>query len=243
MCSEYIVFTTPEEIAAELGAAVDNQTSTKEWNQRVKLTTKAPVVMKNKNGTMELREYTFPVQPFPNSRLSGLDPKTEDDAEPLVRRIYDLPTWKKDFANSPCIVPMSAFCEPVYWGPDAGSVQEFKPPTGKLFFVAGMSLHARVPKTNEAFSLLTHTASPQMLHYHHRLLVLLKPKHALEYLDVETAPERFDFLLKHRWVPELKVHKDRNLAKGWEKKIDTHLASLESERRYAAVLKHEGVEA
>jgi putative SOS response-associated peptidase YedK len=242
MCTEYRLFTNPEEIANELGSAVENATAEKSWDLRVRLTNKAPVILKTKN-KLQLDEYTFPVNPFPNSRLSGLDAKTLDEDDPQVRRIYELPTWKEAFQKTPCLVPMSGFVEPVYWGSEAGTAQEFRPAEKKLFFVAGIVIHGRVPKTSQAFSLLTHTPSAQMLKYHHRLLVMLKLEDALTYLELESSRERFDFLIEHRWIPELKIQKDRNLAKGWEKKIDSHKASLEGEKKYISVLKHEGIQA
>jgi putative SOS response-associated peptidase YedK len=243
MCSEYTVSTNLKSVREELGTEIQNLGAAESWDQRVRLTTKAPILFKTVSGDVVLDEYVFPVQPFPNSRLSSLDSKTLDDDDPQVKRIYDLPTWKKPFESAPCLVPMTSFIEPVYWGDQAGTAQEFKPPTGSLFFIPGIRIHGRVPKTEKAFSLLTHTPSPQMLHYHHRLLVMLKPSEALAYLDAENAQERFDYLLKHRWVPNLKVTKNRNLAKGWEKKIEGHTASLASEKHYLEVLKHEGVRA
>lgn len=243
MCSEYNVSTTDKDIRKELQQDVINLTDTHSWDRRIRLTTKAPVLMKDPVGKIILDEYTFPVQPFPNSRLSALDSKTMDEEEPQVKRIYELPTWKQSFEKSPCLVPMTSFIEPVYWGDEAGTAQEFKPPTGTLFFIPGILIKGRVPKTDKGFSLLTHTPSSQMLKYHHRLLMMLKPEDAVAYLEAETTKDRFEFLLKNRWVPELKVSKDRNLAKGWEKKIDSHRASLEAEKRYISVLKSEGLKA
>lgn len=243
MCSEYNISTTDKAIREVLDADVVTLSSNHEWYQKVRLTNKAPILFRRASGDLVLDEYVFPVQPFPNSRLSSIERKDLNGEDPQVRRIYDLPTWKKPFEKSPCLVPMSSFIEPVYWGEDAGTAQEFKPPREDLFFIPGIIIPGRTPKTDKAFSLLTHTPSAQMLKYHHRLLMMLKPADALKYLDAEDARERFDFLLKHRWVPELKVEKNRQLAKGWEKKVDSHVASLDAEKKYIDVLKTEGVTA
>lgn len=239
MCSEYHVKTKINEIADELGVPVKSVSENTAWDQRTKFTLHAPVIAK-KEDEFRVGELIFPAQPFPNSRLSQIK---EDDQ---VVRIYDIPLWKQSFKQFPCIVPMTSFLEPAYWGKDAGSVIEFTPPKENLFFVPGIVIKPRVPATGKlnGFSLLTHTASEQMLQYHHRLLMLLKPEAAVEYLnlDSETDPEeRFNFLIENRYVPEFKTMKSRHMAKGWDKRVDQHLAALEDEKAYRSALHQEQV--
>jgi putative SOS response-associated peptidase YedK len=240
MCSEYHVKTKINEIADELGVPIKTSLENTSWDQRIKFTLPAPVIAKKEN-EFRLGELIFPAQPFPNSRLSQIK---EDDQ---IVRIYDIPLWKQSFKQFPCIVPMTSFLEPAYWGKNAGEVIEFTPPKESLFFVPGIVIKPRVPATGKlnGFSLLTHTASEQMLSYHHRLLVLLKPDAAVEYLNLgpDIDPEeRFNFLIENRYLPEFKTAKSRHMAKGWEKRVDQHLAALEDENAYRSALQLEQVQ-
>lgn len=214
--------------------------------KRIKLSDRAPVV-ELKSGVATITEKIFPVNPFPNSRLSGLGSldegagETESDQD--IRRIYEVPLWKKSFSDSPLVVPMTSFFEPVYWGAAIGTVQEFRMPGEDVFFVAGMSIKTRIPKseTINGFSLFTHTATPQMLKYHQRLVTILKKEDAVKYLAPMAPEERFQFLIDHRFVDELVVSKDRTMAKGWEKRIAIQESKLRREENYVAALKREKV--
>ncbi len=250
MCSEYSIKTKVEEVAKALGTSIKASGKDSAWDSRIKFTNFAPVVTLKANLPV-IGELVFPANPFPNSRLSQASSnknKTSTDEsseEDQIVRIYDIPMWREGFSKNPCLVPMTSFFEPAYWGDHAGEVIEFKHPEEQLLFVPGFMIKPRVPSTGKlnGFTLLTHTASEQMLNYHHRLLVLLKPKEALEYLflDKEDPVARFDFLLKHRLTPKFKTSKDRTMAKGWEKRVEDHESSLADENKYRAILAKEQV--
>ena len=237
MCSEYHVKTTASEIERELGSNLNIRSPAAEWDKRIKFTTTAPVIRKAKD-ELVLDELIFPAQPFPNSRLSQLK---ENDQ---IVRIYDVPLWKQAFTQFPCVVPLTSFMEPAYWGENAGSIMEFLPKETKHFFVPGLVIKPRVPATGQfnGFTLLTHTASQQMLQYHHRLLVLLTPEKALDYLNLKqpSAEDRYQFLLDNRHISTFQVEKSRTMARGWEKRVDEHKDSLESEMQYREALEREG---
>lgn len=239
MCAEYKVAVTFAGIERELGTAIDNLSARTEWDARVKLSLTAPVLAA-RGGKIKLNELVFPVNPFPNARLSRADGER-------VVRIYDVPTWKTSFEKYPCVVPMTSFYEPAYWGAHKGEVIEFADSARGLMFVPAILIKPRVPATGKlnAFSLLTHTASDQMLGYHHRLLVMLKPADARTYLELTdvSAEERFEFLLEHRHVPRLKTATERKLAKGWDKRVEQHREALGDEEKYRKVLQTEGVSA
>jgi putative SOS response-associated peptidase YedK len=239
VCSEFTIKTTPEQIAAALGAVVDNISMHKEWDQRIRISQSAPVLYSKASGVI-LDKVIFPVQPFPNSRLSGLEGEE-------LKRIYDRPTWKKSFTEETCLIPLTSFYEPVYWGEEAGSVMEFAPTKDDVLFVAGMRIMPRVPATGKinAFTMLTHTPTPQILEYHHRMLVFLQAESAREWIEptAETAEQRLKFLLKNRYLPELEVSVDRKMARGWEKRQEQHLHKMEDEKSYEKFLKDEGLNA
>ena len=207
------------------------------WYGHLKFTDRPPVIEMGPDGPRLVRRV-FPANPFPNARLSNAD-------DQQIRRIYDLPTWKQGFAQERCLAIMTAFMEPVYWGEEAGSVMSFATPDAPVFFVAAIGMKPNVPKTGrrDGVALLTHKATPQMLAYHHRQVVVLEPASALAWIETERTPlEAFEFLLAHRFTGALRVAQDRRMAKGWEKRIETHRQALASETAYVSSLAREGVE-
>jgi putative SOS response-associated peptidase YedK len=248
MCSEYQVKTSTSDIQKALGTPVKLASGAIEWDKTIKFSTKAPVIQNAKLG-LELVERVFPVSPFPNSRLSGFenqsdgkDESTEDDKQ--IQRIYEKPRWKTPFAAHPLLVPMTGFTEYAYWGDRAGSALAFDIPKDEVFFAAAIGIKPFVPKTGkeDGFSILTHTATEQMLEYHQRLIVLLRGKHAANYLEEMTPQERFEFLIENRYTGKLNISKTRNMAKGWEKRIPVQLAKLHRETQYRKTLKKEQVD-
>lgn len=236
MCAEYTVQASARKIQDHLGKPLLKEEQTIRFPERIKFTNLAPVVTQGPC----LVEKFFPAVPFPNARLSGVEGPESTDQD--VRRIYDVPLWKKSFAEHPALVPMTAFFEPVYWGKQIGTVQKFAVPDTDVFFVAGMLIKPGKPARAglDGFTLLTHTATDQMMQYHQRLVTILKPEIALKYLQPMSPQERFDFLIENRYTGELSVEKDRNMAKGWEKRIAQQEAKLHREEAYRSALKREG---
>lgn len=238
MCSEFTIKAKKADIERELEIEVKNLTDDDPWDKRIKLTSKAPIIYRESTGEIILDNYIFPLKPQWNSRLSGDDKFDTEN----IRRIYDLKSWKQPFEKTPCLVPMSSFIEPVYWGEQVGTAQAFSLESTP-FFVAGLRIHATMPLTDRAFSLITHTPTKQMLEYHRRLLVILPTKKALEWLEPMEKTDRFSFLLENRVTSDLIVSKDRNLSPSTIKKNTTErLEERQEELRYMAKLKAEGVE-
>lgn len=241
MCAEYVTRTSAKQIADALGERIINDTGETQWDRVVKLTTRAPVVT-FKEGQPRLELLTFPIIPNQNARMSGLDEKAPDQ----IKRVYERPTWKKAFLEHRALVPMTSFREPAYWGEDAGRIMEFSSPKDPVLFVPAILVTPRKPEGPllSAFSLLTHTPSTQMLKYHHRLLMFLRPDHAVAWASGgKTADglEKFNFLAKHRYTPKLNVVIAREMAAGWKKRINAHLEDLDAEKVYMERLGQEEV--
>jgi putative SOS response-associated peptidase YedK len=239
MCSEYTLTASKKDIEESLGRAVKNLTGKKAWDQKIGIANTAPLLTE-----AGLIEAVFPVRPFPNARLSGSEVKERDPklgpgkVQVDLKRIYERKAWQKGFIEGRRIAVMSTFREPAYWGENQGSVMEFSRP-GELLFVPAIQIKAQVPPVPEAFALLTHTASEQMLEYHQRLLVLLKPEAALEWLAGGKADpeEKFEFLLQNRYVPKFEVTLQRRMAAGWKSRVLVHEAALRREQGYLSELK------
>lgn len=243
MCSEYRVQIGQKKIERTLGQKIASELDQDEWNVHVKFTLRAPVLQMGKTGP-EMAEKVFPANPFPNARLSGVEQPRHAGDDDHFRRIYEVPLWKEGFARNPLLVPMTSFLEPVYWGEQEGSVVEFTIPGEEVFFAAAIAIRPRVPAGGPAsgFSLLTHTATKQMLRYHQRLLVVLEAERAMPYLRLSTAKDRFDYLIENRYTGELEARPQRQMARGWQKRREQQRAKLEREERYAKALQQEGIE-
>lgn len=250
MCSEYTTKTNPKEIEKSLGVPVVDKAKDFEWGKTVKFYTQAPVIQKLNDDSLQISLRIFPTSPMPNSRLSGLEgqsdggSETEDLDERQIKRIYDMKYWKEGFAEDPLLIPLSQFTEFAYWGPELGTAQGFKIPGSKVLFAAGIGIKPFTPKGDKgsAFSMLTHTATDQMFEYHHRLIVLLEPEKALGYLEALTPEERFNYLIENRYTGQFEVSKIRNMAKGWEKRMENQERKLKNELKYREVLKANHVE-
>lgn len=250
MCSEYTLKTNPKQVEAALGIPIRNISGDTTWNQTVRIFTEGPIIKPVDDGA-EFRTYIFPKSPFPNSRLSGFENQSDsgsddvgDEDDKQIKRIYDKPRWGKPFASYPLLVPMTSFTEYAYWGDQKGAALSFAIPDEPVFFAAGMEIKPFVPKTEKqnGFTILTHTATDQMLKYHQRLIVLLKPEFASEYLGEMSPKDRFKFLIENRYRGKLEVQKLRSMAKGWEKRISVQEAKLKRELTYRKTLDGEHIE-
>jgi putative SOS response-associated peptidase YedK len=244
MCAEAMIRANTKRIEKFLDRSLVVKTQETDWNRRVKLTDKFPTIEAERE-VFELHERVFPVMPFPNSRLSDLVFDDRRGEERLVR-IYDRPTWSQGFTSERCLVVMTSFFEPAYWGPEAGTVQEFSPKVDEILLVAAIKIKPVKPSTGlrNGVSLLTHVPTEFMAQYHHRLLVFLKPSDGLEWISGGKSDpvEKFNRLLEMRYFPELEAKKDRTMAKGWEKRVVKHEEALLDEKKYIDYLKVEGVE-
>lgn len=243
MCAEANIKTTDKAIREALGVPFVNKTGEVEWNKRIKLTDSFPTV-ESPGSELELQSRIFPAVPFPNSRLSDLVPSKVTGEEEIVR-IYERPTWKDGFSSNRCLTVLTSFFEPAYWGDEAGTVQEFSSQDDNVLFIASIKIQPKKPATGklDGVSLLTHTPNDVMIQFHHRLLVFLKPEHGLEWISGGKSDpyKKFEYLVKHRYIPNLKVRRERTMAKGWDKRVEHHLHALEDEKRYMSALKNENI--
>lgn len=240
MCSEYQTKTTPKDIIRALGVPVIDNAGNFEWGKPVKMFSEAPVIARNATAQLEMSLSTFPASPLPNARLSALEGQTDgpDDKDldtVQIKRIYETKRWKEGIESHPVVIPGSRFLEFAYWGPHFGDGMSFRIPDEPVMFIAGIRFNAFKPKVF-GHALLTHTATEQMLEIHHRLVVLLRTKHVLGYLEPMSAKDRFDYVMEHRYTGDLDIQTERSMAKGWDKKVDLQEAKLQRELRYREVL-------
>src|SRR4029079_4093962 len=94
----------------------------------------APGVLRNLDGEREL----VPMQ-FGLAKIGASEPfdRKFPNNNARIEKIGGWP-WKLPVKAHRCIVPVSEFREPCYWGPPAGTEVYFKPTDGKYLGVAGI---------------------------------------------------------------------------------------------------------
>jgi putative SOS response-associated peptidase YedK len=133
-------------------------------------------------------------------------------------------TWKGALRSSRCVIPISEFHEPSYWGPLAGNMVRFS--SEEPLFAAGLWKRWRNPKDGTevlSFAIIVHEAYPVVdEHGHDRSPVFLDETAAREW--IKEAPEEdgeklVRFLEERRTTPALAVTVQRPMKAGWEKRI------------------------
>lgn len=245
MCSEYELYTELAKVDDSLGFKINKpKIKISHFELHVRIYGQAPIIVINDGKpSYEFAQFSLkpPGTPFStfNARLADWDAKQDK-----VKPIYEKATWKKPFVATRCLIPMSAFYEPIYLGDHAGQVMAFKSPKAPILFAAGIYSEGQNPKKPGelyiGFSIIIHTAIPFVLETgHHRTPMLLAGAAARSYLeDSMTAQERYKFLLNNRDVPELTATSQRLLAKGWEKRVGenqkAHDEELEFKTRFSS---------
>lgn len=239
MCSEYEVYAELAKIDETLGFTVRKpKVRLERFDLHVRIYSQAPIIQMTK-GEFAFEMANFSLLPPPprfstfNARLSDWDKRKDCEIT-----IYDKTTWKKPFTSTRCLIPMTAFLEPIYLGDRAGTVQRFSSPKDQILFAPGIWQESPNPKSPGelyvGFSMIIHTPLDFVLKTgHHRSPVLLAPEHAQTYLaDSMTAEERYEFLLENRHVPKLEATEQRTMAKGWEKRVKENAGAHEEEMEF-----------
>ncbi len=236
MCAEFMIRASNQKITRALGIAPGPDEF--DWDVHARLYSEAPVIVQEK-GETQLRPMGFSLKPrdipYPtfNARLLSWDEKKKK-----IVPITEKPTWKGPLKQQRCLIPMSAFIEPVYKGDHAGEMVMFKDEGDEMLFCAGLydeSVNHKTGEVYEGFTLIIHTPSEFVLNTgHHRQPIFLAPDDARTWLDwKEIKPEdTVDFLLDKRLLPDLKIEKSRSMAKGWEKRVSEFERKLEKEMQF-----------
>lgn len=180
----------------------------------------APVIVRDKNN-FRLTAMKFSLVPAwskePRVKFATHNARIES--------ITEKPTWRTPFQSQHCLVPMTAFFESVYDGPEAGHIIRLATPDEGLLFAAGIFDFWKTPDSGSdsffSFSILTR-APPQFIldHGHDRTPIFAKDDFAFEWLNLIDQKDSLirDRLLHHAYHPVLQVKIDRPLKSGWEKR-------------------------
>ena len=246
MCAEFVIRGQIKKALRANGLPLTEIREDAELDERIRLFGSAPVILQ-RDGQLVLDRMSFSLKskgtPYPtfNARIESWDEKTNQ-----LIPIFKKPTWRKPFINSRCLVPMTAFVEPIYTGENAGHMVQFAEKSGQLLLAAGIFEENIDKKTGEiytGFALVMDEPSDFVLENgHHRQPLLLSAKSSETWLSEEPLDpdEGYTFLKRHREYPELKVEVDRQMAKGWEKRIDQSLKKAARELEFSEIKKRLG---
>jgi len=223
MCAQYTVKVNAAKIAKRFGAKVPK--GELQFKERVVPFRPGPVVVQEKKDR-EVRLMNFSLIP---GWMQGQKPKfathnarlfSEDGKTP----IYQKPTWRGPFAKRHCLVPMSAFIEPIYTAKLAGNMVAFEPKGDELITAAGLwdeSVNKDTGEVIQSFTILTDDPVPFVKSVgHDRTPVFLVESAFSEWLSPsESNPAKLiEFLRKNRQDLQLSTSIDRALKEGWEKR-------------------------
>ncbi len=155
-----------------------------------------------------------------NARLYSVDEKTKKEIP-----IYEKPTWKVPFKKNHCLVPMSAFIEPIYTEKFAGNMVQFFGHDEQLLVAAGLWdewVDKKTGEVLESFTILTDEPYSFVEKIgHDRSPVFLKEASYSEWLapKPEDPAGMLSMLRRNRFEPSLEVSIVRPLKAGWQKRL------------------------
>jgi putative SOS response-associated peptidase YedK len=146
---------------------------------------------------------------------------------------FDRP-WKLPFKEHRCVVPLSAFRAPCYWGDTAGTEVYFKRTDGEYLGVAGLYNVWKSTGTENLYSmmLLIRPAGKYVMdHGHHRqpLFISVAGFGAWMLPENRDAKESLAILREFAHEPPLEYRVERNMAARWKGRQKDRLADRDEQ--------------
>ncbi len=145
------------------------------------------IVLEENTLKLKVMKWGIRSRIYDPSRIpKGLDPNIEKDLfNSKIETLLKSSRWKKFFAASRCLLPMTAFYE---WMPVNGkkSPQRISLKKHKVFFAGGIFSDKDL-KGDESASIITCSPNKFMKEVHSRMPVLVTPDEAVQFLESEDA--------------------------------------------------------
>lgn len=222
MCNRFEVDTDRAALALTLSAQLSLPF---DWAPAIYPRQTAPGLLLNADGQRELLPMQFSLAP-PGSK-TPTDPKRALN-NTRVESVEKWP-WKTSFRQFRCIVPLTSFREPCYWGETAGTEIDLKPTGEELLGAAAIySIWQSADKSEEivTMSLLMRPASAFVMeHGHHRMPFFLQKEGFdawMEHGDRKAEKSR-SILREFALEPELQYSVARHMADSWSKRRSAKL--------------------
>lgn len=233
MCNRFNIKTDLAHLARSLDAAPPRQM---EFEEDVFPGKPAPTIAVNRSGMIEILPMAFGLVPFGKTPESQRRPLTNARVENLEKW-----PWKSAIKSHRCVVPMTGFREPCYWGETAGTEVDFAVPTDSPLFAAGIFTWYRDEQANDSqeeapanftMSLIMRPALPTVMeHGHHRSPFFLSRGGIQQWIERDSRPlqDSLTILKQHAFEPELSVTVARQMAPTWTKRQSENIAKRDEQ--------------
>lgn len=200
-----------------------------------------PVLAINRDSTRECLPMRFGLIPFGKTAAEQKRPLTNARVENLEKW-----PWKSSIKSYRCVVPMTGFREPCYWGETAGTEVDFDVEDDHPMLAAAIytwhddrSTEGNATKSAPHFSrphfsmsLIMRPALPIVMeHGHHRSPFFLSEAGVDDWMRRESRPLRdsLNVLEKHAVEPSLTATVAREMAAAWVKRQSGQLAKRDEQ--------------
>ncbi|WDQ15384.1 SOS response-associated peptidase [Rhodopirellula sp. P2] len=233
MCNRFNLQTNLAQLARSLDAAPPRQM---EFTEEIFPGNPAPTVAVNRSGANEILPMTFGLVPFGKTPQTQRRPLTNARVENLEKW-----PWKSAVQSHRCVVPMTGFREPSYWGKTAGTEVNFTAAQDSPLFAAAIFTWYRPEPTEPSqddspvqltMSLIMRPALPTVMeHGHHRSPFFLTVDGVQNWIVRDTRPleDSLTVLKQHAFEPELSVTVARQMAPAWTKRQSSNVAKRDQQ--------------
>lgn len=228
MCNFYYATRTYEALAAAYQAVAVGTLAT---DGPVVPKSLAPGLIATVDGQRELHPMQFAFSP------PGWPTKTDPKRLLNNARIESLGKWPwvEAAKTSRCVLPMTEFREPCYWGEPAGTEVLFRRNDNDLMHVAGIYRLWKSPDGTESLltmSLVMRPASPFVMdHGHHRQPFFLEESGIDAWISPAplTTAESLSTLRRYAAEPDLTYKHSRNMAESWKSRQKSKLKARDEQ--------------
>ncbi|PHQ31564.1 SOS response-associated peptidase [Rhodopirellula bahusiensis] len=233
MCNRFNLKTDLAQLARSLDAVPPKQM---EFSDDIFPGKPAPAVAVNRSGGKEILPMAFGLVPFGKTPESQRRPLTNARVENLEKW-----PWKSAVKSHRCVVPMTGFREPCYWGETAGTEVDFAAVQDSPMFAAAIFTWYRPETSDESqddspanftMSLIMRPALPTVMkHGHHRSPFFLSTDGIDDWITRDSRPleESLVVLKQLAFEPDLSVTVARQMAPAWTKRQSSNVAKRDEQ--------------
>jgi putative SOS response-associated peptidase YedK len=225
MCNLYNVKANPDAIQRWAKSDYEKDLN---WSEKIAVRKFGPGIFVNEEGQRELILMRFSLIPVGAKSANQYKPPYNN------ARVESLDKWPwKMSINRRCILPLTSFQEPCYWGPPAGHQVEFYSPDEPILGVAG--LYHQFESGDDSLTTMTFIMRPAceyiMEHGHQRQPFLLNPEGFDDWFaqDKLSSAQTRQMLAKWAFEPELDYHDLGEMKSGWKNRQEEALGKREAE--------------
>ncbi|MEM9645301.1 MAG: SOS response-associated peptidase family protein [Planctomycetota bacterium] len=185
----------------------------------------APGMLFNSDGRRELHPMRFGL--IPAGKTATTKPPFFNNARIESR---DKWPWNRAFVKQRCVIPMTSFREPAYWGEDAGAELQFFSSDHSLLLAAGIHTTYEVGPgcLSYSMSLLMRPAFPYVFENgHHRSPFFLRADGVDAWLDQANEPVGTLHGFAH--APDLNHSIARQMSPSWKKRQQANLTKRDAQ--------------